>query len=120
MSHRAAAARGGGWWWSRRRSDTFLEERLFILLLRSRRAFALLSPSTTTERRMLAGAGCVSSPVATSCYSDGPELIGGRGDDGDVGNIWGAEREASLLKCVSVTLISTLFYFILLYSTSPY
>lgn len=49
------------------------------LLLCSRRAFSLLSlPSTTTVRRMLAGAGCVSSSVATSCYSDGPELIGRR------------------------------------------
>lgn len=48
-------------------------------LLCSRRAFSLLSlPSTTTVRRMLAGAGCVSSSVATSCYSDGPELIGRR------------------------------------------
>lgn len=27
-------------------------------------------------RRMLPGAGCVSSPVATGCHSDGPELIG--------------------------------------------
>lgn len=35
-------------------------------------------PLTTTvrRRRMLAGAGCVSSPMATSCYSNGPELIG--------------------------------------------
>lgn len=41
--------------------------------------------STTTEGKMLAGAGCVSSPMATSCYSDGPELIGDGGDDGEAG-----------------------------------
>lgn len=28
-----------------------------------------------------AGSGCVSSPVATSCYSNGPELIGRWSDD---------------------------------------